>query len=250
MVFYGSNLYVANQSGNNVISIDTSGNQTVKTTITNPIGITTDGDDFFVTGSVLGVPAIYPFPVGGAVLGAAIAACTNCYGLAATPTTWSGGGPVYSVDQSNNRVKVSTSAGTRANLTVADKPTGLAFYNNSVFVTRHDANNTVAISRVAANDTVTDFVTDTNAMFNQPNGIAINAANGDMYVVNEGTAGASSVLKITSAGVVTQFLSTANGLCSATGVAINGSALYVSNGFCASGATAAQRNFILKASPI
>lgn len=251
MVFYNGDLYVANQGGNNVLKIDSQGAQTERLTgITNPIGLATDGADFYVSGSTGAGPGIYPFTVGGGALRARVAVCNNCYGLAATSTTWANGGPIYSVDQSGNSVKVYTSAGQRASLNVADKPTGLAFYNNSVFVTRFDVNLSVPISQVAANDTVTDFGVSSNVLFNRPNGIAINPLNGDMYVVNEGVGGVSGVLKVTSAGVVSQFLTAADGLCSATGVAISGSALYVSNGVCAAGTTAETRNYILKASPI
>ena len=250
MVFHAGDLYVANQGGNNVLKIDSQGGQAVHLTgITSPIGLTTDGADFYVSGTVAGTgQGIYPFTVGGGALRAQIALC-NCYGLVATSTALASGGRLYSVNQSTNVVNVFTSAGLRASPAVADKPTGLAIYSNTVYVTRHDATLTAPMSKVNASDSASDFLS-ANALFNNPNGIAINPVNGDMYVVNEGTAGASSILKVTSAGVVSQFLSAADGLCSATGVAISGNALYVSNGVCASGTTAETRNYILKVSPI
>lgn len=251
MVFYGGNLYVANQGGNNVLKIDSLGVQSQRLTgITNPIGLTTDGSDFFVSGTVAGTgQGIFPFAVTDAsVLRARFAAC-NCYGLVATPTTSviSSTGRLYAAEQTNNEVNVYRSGSVLlAHPSVADKPTGLGIFGTSVYVTRFDVTTMTVIDAAYSPST---FV-GPNALLNQPNGIAVNQTNGDMYVVNEGTGGASSVLKITSAGVVSQFLSASDGLCYATGVAISGNALYVSNGDCASGNTAAEKNFILKASPI
>jgi DNA-binding beta-propeller fold protein YncE len=256
MVFYGGNLYVANQGGDNILMIDSSGNQTVRLTgITDPLGITTDGVDFFISGTNANtsVQGIYPFPVAGIVLGAALAAC-NCYGLVATPTAAviNGVGRLYSVEQGNNVVKVFNSAGLRSSPVVSDGPTGLGFYNDTVYVTRHSATLPTAISTVAVNDVSTPFTVNDASLFTNPNGIAINPSNGDMYVINEGTLGASSVLKVTAAGVVSEFLpaTASSKLCYATGVAIKDNALYISNGNCASGATAAEKNYILKVSPI
>lgn len=258
MVFYGGNLYVANQGGNNVLKIDSLGVQSQRLTgITNPIGLTTDGSDFFVSGTVAGTgQGIFPFAVTDAsVLRARFAAC-NCYGLVATPTTSviSSTGRLYAAEQTNNEVNVYRSGSVLlAHPSVADKPTGLGIFGTSVYVTRFDV---TTMSVIDAAYSPSTFV-GPNALLNQPNGIAVNQTNGDMYVVNEGTpgagkgtAGASTVLKITSAGVVSEFLSTSDGLCSATGVAISGNALYVSNGDCTAGATAAEKNYILKVSPI
>lgn len=258
MVFYGGNLYVANQGGNNVLKIDSQGVQSERLTgITNPVGLTTDGADFFISGTVAGTgQGIFPFSVtAGSVLRARFAAC-NCYGLVATPTTAvvASTGRLYAVEQTNNEVNVYRSGSVLvANPSVANKPTGLGIFGTSVYVTRFDVTTMTLIDAAYSPST---FV-GPNALLNHPNGIAVNQTNGDMYVVNEGTpgaakgtAGASTVLKITSAGVVSEFLSISDGLCSATGVAISGNALYVSNGDCASGATAAEKNYILKVSPI
>lgn len=254
MVFYGGNLYVANQLGNSILKIDGSGNQTVilaSNRITAPIGIATDGVDFFVSGTntISSVQGIFPFPVAGNVLGAELATC-NCYGLVATPAAGviNGSGRLYSVDQGGNVVKVYTSAGLRNSPVVNNGPTGLGLFNNTVFVTRHSA----TMSKIDITDAAATFSVDNASLFANPNGIAINPSNGDMYVVNEGTAGASSVLKVTAAGGVSEFLpaTASSKLCYATGVAIKDSALYISNGNCAAGATAAERNYILKVSPI
>lgn len=254
MVFHDGNLYVANQLGNNIIMIESSGNQTVKlsnTKIRSPIGIATDGVDFFVSGTntITGEQGIFPFPVAGNVLGAALATC-NCYGLVATPTVAvrNDSGRLYSVDQSGNTVKVITSAGLRNSLILGNGPTGLGFYNDTVYVT----SNTATLSTVDVNDVAAPFTVNDTSLFANPNGIAINPSNGDMYVVNEGTLGASSVFKVTAAGLVSEFLpaTASSKLCYATGVAIKDNALYISNGNCASGATVAEKNYILKVSPI
>lgn len=255
MVFYGDNLYVANQGGNNILMIDNLGNQTVRLTgITDPLGITTDGDDFFVSGTVAGTgQGVFPFTVAAGNLRARYATC-NCYGLVATPTAAviNGVGRLYSVDQSNNVVKVFNSAGLRSSPIVSDRPTGLGFYNDTVYVTRHSAVLPTAISKIDVNYAPAPFTVNDASLFANPNGIAINPSNGDMYVVNEGTLGASSVLKVTAAGLVSEFLpaTASSKLCYATGVAIKDNALYISNGNCASGATVAEKNYILKVSPI
>jgi DNA-binding beta-propeller fold protein YncE len=254
MVFYGGNLYVANQLGNSILKIDSSGNQTVllaSNRITAPIGIATDGVDFFVSGTntITSEQGIFPFPVAGNVLGASLATC-NCYGLVATPTiaVINGSGRLYSVDQGGNVVKVYTSAGLRNSRVVGNGPTGLGFYNDIVYVTR----NTATMSTVDVNDFAATFNVNDASLFTKPNGIAINPSNGDMYVVNERISAESNVLKVTAAGVVSEFLpaTPSSKLCNATGVAIKDNALYISNGNCASGATAADKNYILKVSPI
>jgi DNA-binding beta-propeller fold protein YncE len=251
MVFYGGNLYVANQGGNNILMIDSLGNQTVRLTgITDPLGITTDGDDFFVSGTVAGIgQGVFPFTAAAGNLRARLATC-NCYGLVATPTiaVINGSGRLYSVDQGGNVVKVYTSAGLRNSLVVGNGPTGLGFYNDIVYVTR----NTATMSTVDVNDFAATFNVNDASLFTKPNGIAINPSNGDMYVVNERISAESNVLKVTAAGVVSEFLpaTPSSKLCNATGVAIKDNALYISNGNCASGATAADKNYILKVSPI
>lgn len=250
MVFDGSDLYVANYGGNNILKVDSAGTQSVRLTgITHPFGVTTDGEDLFVTGTVAGTGlGIYPFTINAGSLRALIATC-NCYGVAATAGVHlsSGTGRLYAVDLTTRKVNVYSSAGAVASLDVVGVPTGLSINNGATYTTLFDSSVNPIIKKIDnATNTVSDFVNSTQ--LDRPNGIAVDPATGNVYVVNQGTSGSSSLLKITPAGIVSQYLSTSDGLCAATGVAIRSGSLYVSNGPCTSATTPETTNFILKAS--
>lgn len=250
MVFDGTDLYVANYGGNNILKIDSTGTQSVRMTgISHPFGVATDGEDLFVTGTVSGTGlGIYPFTINGGSLRALIATC-NCYGVAATAGVHlsSGTGRLYAVDLTTRKVNVYSSAGAVASLDVVGVPTGLSINNGFTYTTLFDSSVNPVIKKIDnATNTVSDFVN--SSQLDRPNGIAVDPATGNVYVVNQGTSGSSSLLKITPAGVVSQYLSASDGLCAATGVAIRSGSLYVSNGPCASATTPETTNFILKAS--
>lgn len=238
IAFLGTDLYVANAGGSNVIKVDAAGNHTAQLSISSPFGITAHGSDVFVTGSISGVSKAYLVPNGTS----STPAC-NCYGVAYDGTR------LAIVDQTavnvggvtKYPVKTYTSGALYQTTNIESKPTGLIFYNTFLYVTRYEASTSGAIQKI---DLTTNAVTDVagSALFNRPNAIAVNSSNGDFYVVNDGD---GKVLKI-SGGTVTVHLDSSNGLCSPGGVAIGGDGLlYVSNGACPGGSG---DGFILKAS--
>ncbi len=238
IAFLGTDLYVANASGNNVVKIDGAGGHTSLLTITAPFGITAHGSDVFVTGTILGASKAYLV-----ANGSSSTPTCNCYGLAYDGTQLS------FVDQTGFNdggvikypVKTYIAGALHRTTNIASKPTGVLFYNNFLYVTRNEATISGAIQKIdLTTNTVTDVVG--SALFNRPNAIAVNSSNGDFYVVNDGD---GKVLKV-SGGAVTVHLDSSNGLCSPGGVAVGGDGLlYVSNGACPGGNG---DGFILKAS--
>ena len=118
------------------------------------------------------------------------------------------------------------------------QPTGLAYNGNYsgtgyIYVTDYSGG-TAGLYKINASTLAVSVIT--SSLFNYPNGVAVNTDTGDVYVVNTGTGDTdSSILKVTSDGVVSTFLDgsvTSNMLCKPIGAAISGSYLYITNGTC------------------
>lgn len=113
-------------------------------------------------------------------------------------------------------------------------PTGLAYDGSAyIYVTSFSGGNK-GLYKINTSDYSVSSIS--SSLFNNPNGVAVYTTTGDVYVVNTGSGDTdSSILKITSSGVVSTFLDgsvTTNMLCKPIGVAISGSYLYVTNGVC------------------
>lgn len=238
IAFAGTDLFVANAGGSNVVKIDSVGSHSSVLSITSPFGITAFGNDVFVTGTISGLSKSYLVANGSSDT----PAC-NCYGVAYDGTRMAYADQTGVNTNGTTTYPVKTFIGNQIYQTtqIASKPTGLIFYNNFLYVTRNEASTTGAIQKI---NLLTNAVADVagSPLFNRPNAIAVNSNNGDFYVVNDGD---SKVLKI-SGGTVTVHLDATNGLCSPGGVAVGGDGLlYVSNGACIGGNG---EGFILKAS--
>lgn len=169
------------------------------------------------------------------------------------------------VDSTNNRLFVADQSGpsiliydqyyvacgsTNTNCTLSSpisgpwtRPTGLAYNGNYggtgyIYVTDYSGG-TAGLYKINASTLAVTSIS--SSLFKNPNGVAINTSTGDVYVVNTGTGDTdSTILKITSAGVVSTFLDgsvTSNMLCKPIGAAISGSYLYVTNGICTTNIT-------------
>ena len=238
IAFAGTDLYVANAGGNNVVKVDAAGNHASVLTISSPFGITAHGTDAYVTGTINGLSKSYLV-----ANGSSLTPTCNCYGVAYDGTHMAYADQTGLTVNGVTTYPVKTFIGNQVYQTtqIASKPTGLTFYNTFLYVTRNEASTTGAIQKI---DLTSNAVTDVagSALFNRPNAIAVNPNNGDFYVVNDGDA---KVLKI-SAGTVTVHLDASDGLCSPGGVAVGGDGLlYVSNSACPGGNG---DGFILKAS--
>jgi DNA-binding beta-propeller fold protein YncE len=113
-------------------------------------------------------------------------------------------------------------------------PTGLAYDGSTYIYVTSFSGGTKGLYKISTSDyTVTSI---SSSLFNNPNGVAVYTSTGDIYVVNTGSGDTdSSILKVTSAGVVSTFLDgsvTSNMLCKPIGAAISGSYLYITNGTC------------------
>jgi hypothetical protein len=143
---------------------------------------------------------------------------------------------LYIADQSAPAIIVCTTGYSCSSITGTwVKPTGLAYDGSSyIYVTDYSATTTTGLYKInTSNHAVTSV---SSSLFNKPNGVAVYTSTGDVYVVNTGIGDTdSSILKITSAGVVSTFLDgsvTSNMLCKPIGAAISGSYLYITNGTC------------------
>jgi hypothetical protein len=238
IAFAGTDLYVANAGGSNVVKVDAAGNHSSVLSITSPFGITANGTDVYVTGTIGGVSKSYLVANGSSVT----PAC-NCYGVAYDGTRMAYADQTGVNTNGTTTYPVKTFIGNQIIQTtqIAAKPTGLIFYNSYLYVTRNEASTSGAIQKInLSNNMVSDVAG--SPLFNRPNAIAVNSTNGDFYVVNDGD---GKVLKV-SGGTVTVHLDASNGLCSPGGVAVGGDGLlYVSNSACPGGNG---EGFILKAS--
>ncbi len=238
IAFAGTDLYVANAGGSNVVKVNAAGSHSSVLSISSPFGITAYGNDVYVTGTIGGVSKSYLV-----ANGSSVTPTCNCYGVAYDGTHMAYADQTGVNTNGTTTYPVKTFIGNQIYQTtqVAAKPTGLIFYNSFLYVTRNEASTSGAIQKIdLSNNAVTDVAG--SPLFNRPNAIAVNSTNGDFYVVNDGD---GKVLKI-SGGTVTVHLDATNGLCSPGGVAVGGDGLlYVSNGACPGGNG---EGFILKAS--
>lgn len=118
-------------------------------------------------------------------------------------------------------------------------PTGLAYDGSSHIYVTSFSGGTKGLYKINTSDyTVTSI---SSSLFNNPNGVAVYTSSGDIYVVNTGSGDTdSSILKVTSSGVVSTFLDGSVGsnmLCKPIGAAISGNYLYISNGVCIANST-------------
>lgn len=118
-------------------------------------------------------------------------------------------------------------------------PTGLAYDGSAYIYVTSFSGGVKGLYKIKTSDySVTSI---SSSLFNNPNGVAVYATTGDVYVVNTGTGDTdSSILKVTSTGVVSTFLDgsvTSNMLCKPIGAAISGSYLYITNGICTTNST-------------
>ena len=240
IAFAGTDLYVANAGGSNVVKVNAVGNNSSVLSITSPFGITANGNDVYVTGTIGGVSKSYLVANGN---GSSVTPACNCYGVAYDGTRMAYADQTGVNTNGTTTYPVKTFIGNHLYQTtqIAAKPTGLIFYNSFLYVTRNEASTSGAIQKIdLSNNSVTDVVG--SPLFDRPNAIAVNSTNGDFYVVNDGD---GKVLKV-SGGTVTVHLDASNGLCSPGGVAVGGDGLlYVSNSACPGGNG---EGFILKAS--
>ena len=160
----------------------------------------------------------------------------SLYGLAADSNY------LYIADQSAAAIIICTTAYSCTSSITSTwvKPTGLAYDGSSyIYVTDYSPSITKGLYKINTSSRAVTSVS--SSLFNQPNGVAVNSSTGDVYVVNTGTGDTdSSILKITSAGVVSTFLDgsvTSNMLCKPIGAAISGSYLYITNGICTTNST-------------
>jgi len=159
----------------------------------------------------------------------------SLYGLAADSNY------LYIADQSAAAIIICTTAYSCSSITSTwVKPTGLAYDGSSyIYVTDYSPSATKGLYKISTSSHAVTSVS--SSLFNQPNGVAVYSSTGDVYVVNTGTGDTdSSILKITSAGVVSTFLDgsvTSNMLCKPIGAAISGSYLYITNGICTTNST-------------
>jgi hypothetical protein len=238
IAFAGTDLYVANAGGSNVVKVDATGSHSSVLSIASPFGITANGTDVYVTGTIGGLSKSYLV-----ANGSSVTPTCNCYGVAydGTRMAYADQTGVNTNGTTTYPVKIFIGNQIFQTTQIAAKPTGLIFYNSFLYVTRNEASTSGAIQKInLSNNTVSDVAG--SPMFNRPNAIAVNSTNGDFYVVNDGD---GKVLKV-SGGTVTVHLDASNGLCSPGGVAVGGDGLlYVSNSACPGGNG---EGFILKAS--
>lgn len=238
IAFAGTDLYVANAGGSNVVKVDSAGNHASVLSVASPFGITAYANDVYVTGTIGGLSKSYLV-----ANGSSLTPICNCYGVAfdGTRMAYADQSGVNTNGVTTYPVKTFIGNALYQTTQIASKPTGLIFYNTFLYVTRNESSTSGAIQKI---DLTTNAVTDVagSVLFNRPNAIAVNSNNGDFYVVNDGD---GKVLKV-SGGNVTVHLDSSNGLCSPGGVAVGGDgSLYVSNGACPGGNG---EGFILKAS--
>ena len=225
IAFLGTDLYVANAGGSNVLKINSSSQHTVVLSgITSPFGISASNGSVYVTGTVSGSSKAYL--VANSAATSNTPAC-NCYGVAFDGTQLSYVDQTSQVNNGVTQYPVYTySNGALLHTSwVSAKPTGLVFYNTMLYVTRYEASTSGAIQKI---DLSTNSVTNVagSSLFNRPNAIAVNPSNGDFYVVNDGD---GKVLKV-SGTQVTVHLDSTHGLCAPGGVAVGSDGyLYVSN---------------------
>jgi hypothetical protein len=247
MTYYGGNLYlvdVTSQVGSTgvgtVKKFNTSGVlQASIGTIENPVGVAFDtAGTMFVTGKKPSAgQGVLQVDTNGTVT-------EKKTGLNLSGLVIDGSSYTYVAAYSLGKV-LSYNAGfvSGSDIAVSNQPVGLGYdsVGNGIFITRFSGGSQglYRFSTTASPVVATAYAT--SSYFNQPNAIAIRTSPSlEIYVVNTGgRSDQRSILKISSNGAVVEtYLSATNvahKLCNPTGIATDGSNLYIANSTCSDG---------------
>jgi len=236
MAFNNHVLYVANSGGNNVVKIDTSGQQSLFNfdaglSFSNPIGLSfnTSGE-LYVSFVLAGSATIRRFTSSGHQVPTFRAySTTGHYGIVLDANN-----SLYQVDTTNGLIKDGVLIYGAGNEGYATGFAGVAQRNSLVYVTNQSTNE---IKVIDASNQVTTLQLSGKTL-SRPHGLAFDTE-GNLFVVNYGSqsdGSISSVSKLVITGqtaVVTEFASADSaGLCASVGAAIGDGFIYVSNGNC------------------
>lgn len=230
----GSDLYVANQAGNQILRIDANGQGAVYSTLTSPFGLAffganaTDPDvslyamATFNTGTGVGLASQFTNP---------LKITVNGYGLAFTASK------VYVADTSNSRLVVRDVPAWNNSSTVAlgAQPVGVVYDGNDhIYASIQGSPGAIKRYRISTN-TVTDVNLGT-VNLPLPNALTLDAS-GNLYVINKGdnNGDGGTLVKIANpSGIPTasELVGAGAGLCGGAGLAHRDGYLYVSNGTC------------------
>jgi hypothetical protein len=245
----GSDLFVANQTRNEVLRIDATGQGAVYSSINSPFGLAFS--DLSASDPTNTLYAVASFTAGNGVALASLAAnplkiSVNGYGLAFSSNK------AYVADISNSQLVTRDLPGWNNPATIAmgGQPNGVVFDgNDNLYITINGTPGQVKRYEISTG-TTTNLNLGTVTL-SLPNALALDGA-GNLYVVNKGNnvGDNGTLVKIANpTGVpnATVFVDVGMGLCAAAGLAYRDGYLYVSNGStCTEANGVPNQNTILK----
>lgn len=230
----GSDLFVANQAGNQILRIAANGQGTVYSTLTNPFGLAFFGANATDPDTTLYAMATFN---GGTGVGLAsqitnpLKITVNGYGLAFTASK------VYVADTSNSQLVTRDvpAWNNAATIALGAQPVGVVYDGNDhIYASIQGSPGAIKRYRISTGGVADVSLGTVNLPL--PNALALDAS-GNLYVINKGDVNGDggTLVKISDpSGIPTasELVGAGAGLCGSAGLAYRDGYLYVSNGTC------------------